>query len=853
MRKLILLAGIVGAMAGSAAAGAQERAPAASAADNQPIVVIGTKPNNDPLAGMVPEAQLDEKGIASYGVDSVGDLLTQVMRQVDSPGGAPVILINGKPAAGLDEVKDLPAEAISKIQLLPRQAASKLGERASRRVINIEIKKRFAQATASGSVSLATAGGGFGDQASLNLVKLDNGNRSSLALSAKYVSPLHEDDRPIRYATDGTPFDIVGNILPDPASGNEIDPALSALAGETVSVAGIPEGIASPGLGDFAALANQPNLRLPAQARTLVSMQRSYSANGNITRKLSPVSILSLNLSADFSRAKGRTGAQAALFRIPAGSPFSPFGSDVLLARYIGEPLGNHSESTNIKASAILNSEIGAWRITAGATLQHRAFHFVSRQGYGSAAYQAGIDAGQVDPFPVPGIDDFGAPLESRSRSISDNGRVFAVVSGNLLRLPAGPVAAVLRLEWKADRASSSTAGASGNITSRLHRDEGLAQLSLNVPLLDGGPNSPMGEVDLELAGTARRETAAGSLHDYTAALNWQPSTALNIRAAIDEQQTAPPSNLLTDPIVTTEGVRYFDYVKQQTVLVRQISGGNPDLQAETSWTKSISGTLLPFDDPDLSITADYSSVVARNGNSSLPPLNAEVQAAFPDRFLRDSSGTLIAVDDRPVSIDRIAYDQIQWGFNFTHTFRRETAGSANPGSDGNASPASENVLAPGLRVNAFATHVWTLSSTQLVRPGLPVVDILRGGASANATALYRHTVQFGGGIAYKGMGLQLTGTLIGGRSIAAGTTSAPDVIHYAPRTQLGLRAFANLDSLFPGSSLAHGARLTIEVQNLFDSKQRVTNNAGQTPIGLQPYLIDPLGRQLSFSLRKAF
>lgn len=198
----------------------------------------------------------------------------------------------------------------------------------------------------------------------------------------------------------------------------------------------------------------------------------------------------------------------------------------------------------------------------------------------------------------------------------------------------------------------------------------------------------------------------------------------------------------------------------------------------------------------------------------------------------------------RPVPFARPEHSQIQWGFTFNRAYK--TAAVPGPTAGNGAA-----MLAPGLRINAFATHVWTLSSNQLIRTGLPVVDVLAGGASADGST--RNVVQFGGGAALNGMGVQLSGSLFGPRRISAGTLASPERIYFAVRAQLDLRLFANLGTLLPQSAVGRGARVTIEVDNLLNSKQRVTDQQGRTPERYQSALLDPVGRRIMLKLRKVF
>ena len=67
------------------------------------------------------------------------------------------------------------------------------------------------------------------------------------------------------------------------------------------------------------------------------------------------------------------------------------------------------------------------------------------------------------------------------------------------------------------------------------------------------------------------------------------------------------------------------------------------------------------------------------------------------------------------------------------------------------------------------------------------------------------------------------------------------------------MRLFADLGTLAPGSSVLKGARLSLSVTNLLDSKQRVRDGNGLTPTRYQPYLLNPLGRAITVGLRKVF
>ena len=62
------------------------------------------------------------------------------------------------------------------------------------------------------------------------------------------------------------------------------------------------------------------------------------------------------------------------------------------------------------------------------------------------------------------------------------------------------------------------------------------------------------------------------------------------------------------------------------------------------------------------------------NAIASLPAATAEIEAAFPDRFLRDGDGDLVGIDNRPVNFARETRNQLRWGFNLSVPLRASAA-----------------------------------------------------------------------------------------------------------------------------------------------------------------------------------
>ncbi|WP_163277823.1 hypothetical protein, partial [Klebsiella aerogenes] len=73
---------------------------------------------------------------------------------------------------------------------------------------------------------------------------------------------------------------------------------------------------------------------------------------------------------------------------------------------------------------------------------------------------------------------------------------------------------------------------------------------------------------------------------------------------------------------------------------------------------------IRPFTETNLGIVVNYTNTRYRNAIQTFPGASEEIEAAFPDRFVRDGAGRLLSIDSRPVNYDRTAHSELRWGFN---------------------------------------------------------------------------------------------------------------------------------------------------------------------------------------------
>lgn len=830
---------------GSAATADQTQGPQ----DQQPsttddIIIYGFR--QGVLPGVPPENELNEADIAAYGADTVGDLLDEVGGAADSSGEGPVVLINGRETSGLNTINDLPTEAVRKIQVLPQRVAGRLGERPTRRVINVVLKKNHRQITGNVEGSAATAGAGRSYKAEINLLRLKDGNRDSLVLRGERVDPLFESDRGIVSEPLTTPYDANGNIVAFPLAGAEIDPALSALAGQKVVIAPVPAGNTTPTLVALAANANRPNNTDIRDFRTLASGKRSFSVNGNIARQWGK-SALSLNARVEWASTDSQSGLAGVSLFLPAGTPFSPFTRDVDIARYVGGALRQRGHNTNLEVGGDFTTPIGRWNLRVSGSWQHLAARTNSQTAFDPTALQAAVSAGMVSPFgTLPA--DLTVPRYNFSRSRADNASLRATLSGQVLRLPAGAVRAAITATLRTDRLDGRWEFLSVANVTKFTQNEAALSGNLQVPIL--GDKSPIGNVELDLNAAIRRLNRIGTIEDFGFGLAWQPVRSLNLRGSLDVQRQAPSAQTLSDPQVVYDNYRIFDFVTGQTVQVRYITGGNPNLPVARRRILSIGGTYLPFSNANLILSVEYSSRRTTNLESTLPPVNALVQAAFPDRFVRDPNGVLTLVDSRPVAFAYDNSDQLHSRVDFHGSLgKRSEKRAASPTDDPDGGFSFDGRPRFGLSVE----HSWILHSVRRAQFSLPEIDLLAGGATGYGGGLPRHIVRVSANLAGRGLGIQLYGTWRSATQIKADQAPSPNDLFFSPQTNVDMRIFADLGTLVPGSRVLKGARLSVAVTNLLDAKQRVRDGNGLTPIRYQPYLLNPLGRVISIGIRKAF
>lgn len=400
------------------------------------------------------------------------------------------------------------------------------------------------------------------------------------------------------------------------------------------------------------------------------------------------------------------------------------------------------------------------------------------------------------------------------------------LATGPLLRLPAG--AAQLTLGASLRRDSVRFDGLAGSDTGFVRHSRN-ARAGIDVPLT--GPSGPLawlGTTALR-AETSRGTSGGIDTRADTATLRWAPARWLQVTGLASNVATAPGVGLMNEPVIETPGVRYFDPLRGETVEVVAVAGGRTDLPRQRIASRSLTVDVRPLRSVDLLLTGEYATNSNTNVISALPPASALVLGLFPDRFGRDATGQLVRVDLSPVI--------------FPSQRERQLRASANL-----SLPLGESARRPRLQVSAALR---TLLGSRLTLPDGSAIDLLgRSGVALGGAMRPRNRFDFTLGYAERGLGVRLTGER---RGVSYLGSEGADLLTFAPLTTLNLRAFVEGQRIAPSSDILRRARLSLDIGNLTNRREKVRDMDGTTPLAFQPVFRDPVGRTVEVDLRIAF
>ena len=488
-----------------------------------------------------------------------------------------------------------------------------------------------------------------------------------------------------------------------------------------------------------------------------------------------------------------------------------------------------------------------------------------------------------------------------RSETFSTSADVDVTANGPLFALPAGDASMTVRVGASTLHRDSERRNASELSETELSRTRGSGSINVDLPVSRRNRDfSALGNLTLNANAEIEQLSDFGTLTTVGAGLNWSPVDRLSFLASWTREEGAPSVAQLGDPILETPETRVFDFTTGETVLVTAITGGNPDLLADKRNVLKIGGNWKPLEETDLRLRAEYVRSRLDRPVSSFPGVSEALEAAFPERFVRDDAGQLVSVDFRPVNYDQARKDTLRWGFDFTmplksaapsqadiQRFRaRRAAETGNAAGQGTPPPSPEGGPPPegagpppggaggggfspggggggggfgrfgggrqGGRLTFSLTHQVNLVDEVTIADGLPKLDYLNGEAVGSTGGRSRHEIQAEAGYYNNGLGARLQGNWRSGTTV---DSTAGD-LRFSPYADVDLRLFANLSENFDlvaKHPFFRGASVRLDIENIFNTRPNVRGADGITPLSYQPDLLQPVGRTIGITFRKLF
>ncbi len=796
------------------------------------VTVQGAKPPGSVVGDIKPEVVFSPADIRTYGVSTVTELLDELAPQIRSDRGRggepPAVLLNGHRISSLAEVRDIPTEAIQRIDILPEEVALKYGYAADQKVVNIVLRRRFRAITAEGSAGATTDGGYPSGQAEADEFRVRRDARLNLDL---------------KYQASGNLTDAQRGIVQTPGSG-------------------------------------------PADSRTLLPATQTITANAVAAKPLSTDTTMTVNGSLSANDSTSLLGDPSLRLRVPPTDPFYDPDQPTVTAFAPGYgPIQQQVEGWTAHLGTTINKDTPNWRYSFTAAADHGDTETRTGGALDPAALQALLNAGSTGFNPYGAIPNGLLRLQptSEARAITNSGNAQVLMNGSLARLPAGALYVSLKAgdTISFEDASSTRLGVFERVN--LSRNDFNAQANVDLPIANAarGVLRPVGNLSLNANAAVDELSDFGALLSYGYGANWSPRTGVTFLVSHTEDEAAPTIAQLGDPQLVTPGQPVFDYVTGESVNATVITGGNRGLLADHRSVTKIGLTLKPWSSKDLTFTANYIDSHIRNAIQGFPAADAAIQQAFPDRFIRDASGTLIEEDLRPVNFAESDRQELRYGLNYSRPigkqppprpgfgFRRQGGQGGPPGEGGPRGSGGfggggrggfgggrGGFFPAGGRLQFAVYHTIFFEDSLLTRPGGPRLDLLNGSPSGNSGGQPRHEVEVQAGFTLNGFGARLSGDWKSGTTVYGDPTSPTGQLSFSNIATANLRVWEDFGQnrrIATKYRWLRGVRATVSVTNLTNDRITVRDAAGVTPLIYQSAYLDPAGRTIRITLRKLF
>ena len=509
--------------------------------------------------------------------------------------------------------------------------------------------------------------------------------------------------------------------------------------------------------------------------------------------------------------------------------------------------------SKNLRVAAGVDGEIGAYSYKAGLSYGQAEGSSYMHDGYADTnKLIAALGTGTINPSLMPGQEQTQA-AKDLIESTKVRGRLFggktsvwqvdATVSGELFKLPGGPLGFALGMDLRKESYEFSGSQGYTCVSTFTVANAALPNSVMGCPGNASAPDATrnitavygellvplLKSLELQLAVRHDEYSSIGGTTNPKIAFKFQPFESFLMRGSVNTGFRAPTAQQLKLGQVTLNLTGQFsdpercptDPTQCARVSLPYRTGGNPTLQPETSTQGMLGVAFTPM--IGLQFTADYWEVKLDDRIRSLSPTFMITNySLFRDSFIRDASGNVEYIQAGWVN----AAESVTKGLDLGVTHRINFAGG---------------------RLNSALTATQMVSHKERLISTAPLTEFV---GEWSGTTLYLPW-KVSGSIGYKTDSWNTTASFNFKSSYKdedrSGYTANP-----GPRRDVEAYTTFNLFTTYTGIK---NLTLTAGVINLLDTDPPFTHHNVDNVVGAgwDPRVADPRGRTVSVSMRYDF
>jgi iron complex outermembrane receptor protein len=509
--------------------------------------------------------------------------------------------------------------------------------------------------------------------------------------------------------------------------------------------------------------------------------------------------------------------------------------------------------SKNLRVAAGADGEIGAYFYKAGLSFGQAESSSYMHDGYADTKkLVAALATGVINPFLMPGQEQTQAAKDLID-STKVRGRLFggktsvwqvdATVSGELFKLPAGPLGFAVGMDLRKESYEFSGSQGYTCVSTFTPANAALANSVMGCPGNSSAPDSTrditavFGELlvpvfkslELQLAVRHDQYSGIGGTTNPKIGFKFQPFESFMMRGSVNTGFRAPTAQQLQLGQVTLALTGQFSDPEKCPTDPTQCArtgmpyrtGGNPTLQPEKSSQGMLGVVFTPM--TGLQFMADYWEVKLDDRIRSLSPAfmitNYDL---FRDNFVRDGSGN-------------VEYIQAGW------------VNAAESQTKGLDLGVTHRINFAGGRLNSMLTATKMVSHKERLISTAPLAEFV---GEWSGTTLYLPW-KASGSIGFKTDNWNTTGSF-SYKSSYKDEDRSPYTANPGPRRDVEAYTTFNLFTTYTGIK---NLTLSAGVINLFDKDPPFTHHNVDNVVGAgwDPRVADPRGRTVSVSMRYDF